>query len=157
MPARDPCQQTLVQHSGETDKVPQPGSGGQNGTGHNEICSIRNNDHGQRPTAPAQPWGPASSPAGRMLPEGRQGLLLQYQVSPPSAPGPQVREEDGREHHTPALCILNRVFPKSCLLLMLMYHPETGVPEGQKGDLENFVTLNAALGVKNTFFSILCG
>lgn len=39
MLARDLCQQILVQYPGETDKVPQPGSGGQSCTGHNEILS----------------------------------------------------------------------------------------------------------------------
>lgn len=72
-------------------------------------------------------------------------------LSPPSPPQPPGVGED-RRGTTHLLKRASRIFPKSCLLLMLVYHTETGVPEVQQGGLESSVTLNWFLGVKNTFF-----
>lgn len=64
----------------------------------------------------------------------------------------RVGERLGRSHHTLGLFILNRVFPKSHLLL-LRYYTETGILEGVRGGPQKFCNLGSISGSEKTFFS----
>lgn len=79
-----------------------------------------------------------------MLVVGRQGLLLQYQLSPTLPIWPlSVGQSGERAHHMLGLFTLSQFFsPKFYLLLRLLYHTEIRVLEGKQGNLENFAIMD---------------